>query len=301
MNLSPHLVVETIRNGTPQSMWRSPEETLPAICALISGATLFEFGDVTPEVEHKEFGVDLYERGLFSLPFPVTAFSYTGAPTPTEFVSASSLAGGMMVLHQGECGRLDAIVCNEYHDQFGRAVGALPIAVMLNASFSTATKDSCDVSETSYPLVSDDMMATMYGDAGQAGHELMRRHLCDNLLGSLGLSILLMSKGVTTQRVAAPDKLNKNREKKGKCPIHDRYVVNINLSGDSKTLATEDGEANISGHVRGLPRLHWRRGHYRTIFRGSERERVVPVAPALIGANGSAPHVPTKNYVVGRS
>jgi hypothetical protein len=95
------------------------------------------------------------------------------------------------------------------------------------------------------------------------------------------------------------EKLNRARAKRGKPPLRERYVVSINLA-KSRLIENEDGTVeDITGHVRGSPRMHWRRGHFRTLNRGAGDERIVPIAPALVGANEHAGQIiRPKDYVV---
>ena len=50
-----------------------------AVSATVEGE-LFGTEVYHPAMEHKEFALDLYERRLFGLPFPVTAFAFAGRP-----------------------------------------------------------------------------------------------------------------------------------------------------------------------------------------------------------------------------
>lgn len=297
--ITPHLVVETVQSmGAGDPYWRTAK-ALPGVLALLNQAVLFRFGAMHPSQEHKDFALDLNERALFSLPFPVTAFSFEGAPHPSQHIKGTRAAGAMMVVHQDEKRALSAIMCAEARDPDGGFVGAIPIGIIMRAKLANAKDGSVDVSEETYPLMSDRIMAMMYGDAGERGYGLMRQRLCSNLVGCLGMAVMLMSKGVETELEPAPSRLNAAREKKGKPRINSSYTVRVSV-GDMRTIALEGGDESISGHTRGAPRLHWRRGHFRTLWRGSENERVVPVAPSLVGANDSAAPIRAKAYEVRR-
>ena len=296
MKLTPHVVAETIMMMGPRHpTWRTAK-ALPGLLALIKQAVLFDFGTVHASPEHKDFAVDLYERKLFGLPFPVTAFAFEGTPHVNPAIPTQRIGGGMMILHMDEKRGLHAIMCTEQRDEHGRSIGGIPIGVVMGAKLSNPTGDSVDITEATYPVMSDDIMAMMYGSAGPEGHDLMRQRVCSNLVGCMGMTVMLMSHGVTTERRDAPDKLNKARERKGKPAIRESYVVRLSL-GDTYRIATEAGEESIAGHVRGSVRMHWRRGHFRTIRRGTDNELVVPVAPALIGANENAEPI-RKAYAV---
>lgn len=296
MKVTPHAVAETMMEHRAADFWRN-KRAASYVLHLVRQAVLFDFGTVHPDMAHKDFSLDLYERGLFSLPFPVTAFAFEAKPNhPLQTYAGSRPAGAMMVLSQDDDKRISAIMCTEMRDEYGTTMGAIPFAIVLHAKLSNPSADhSVSVDEETFPLVDDRMMAAMYGSADARGHDSMRNRLCSNLVGCMGMTVMLMSKGVETEHHAASDKLNKAREKKGKPKIGDRYVVRV-CAGDAYSIG--DGES-IAGHVRGSPRMHWRRGHFRTIGRGAETERVVPVAPALIGANENAGMI-RKSYEVRR-
>lgn len=284
MKVTPHLVAETMMEHRAASFWRS-KKAASYVLHLVKQAVLFDFGAMHPEMAHKDFALDMYERRLFTLPFAVTAFAFEAKPNnPLQASYAGTRpAGAMMVLSQDEEQRLTAIMCTEMRDEGGMSMGAIPFAIVMRAKLSDASGGAVSVDEESFPLIDDAMMATMYGSADARGHDSMRNRLCSNLVACMGMTVMLMSKGVETEHHPAPAKLNKARVRKGKPPIGESYSVRIN-AGDSFSI---NGES-IAGHVRGTPRIHWRRGHFRTIHRGTEVERVVPVAPCVVGVTDEA-------------
>lgn len=297
MKITPHIIAETMMDMRRSDLWRS-KRAASYVLHLVKQAVLFDFGMVHPSMEHKDFALDLYSRGLFSLPYPVTAFAFEGKPSPNQLIRGQRAAGAMMVLSEDADKRLSAIMCTEMRDPDGRSMGAIPFAVVMRAKLSDPRDGTVKVDEETYPIVDDRMMAAIYGSADAAGHDTMRNRLCSNLVGCMGMVVMLMSKGVTTEHVVADAKLNRAREKRGKPAIGDRYVVRID-AGASREIHHDDGStSDITGHTRGSPRMHWRRGHFRTIHRGADGERVVPVAPALIGANENAEPVRAKAYDV---
>lgn len=288
MKITPHLVIETCLDLARSDVWRS-KKAVSGCLQLIGQSTLFDFGSNLASMEHKAFALDLYERGLFGLPFPVTAFAFEAPPIANPHIASSRQAGGMMVLHMDEDGRISAIMCTEMRAPDGRTMGAIPFGLVMRAKLSDPKGDSVSVDEETYPLVDDEMMAAIYGGPMHDRHDTMRNRLCSNLVGCMGLTVMLMSKGIITEHVPAPAKLNKARALKGKPRIADRYVVSLDPGLTRQIVHADGSESDITGHVRGHPRPHWRRGHFRTLYRGTSDERVVPVAPALIAANESSP------------
>ena len=107
---------------------------------------------------------------------------------------------------------------------------------------------------------------------------------------------MLMTRDVEQRIEAAPAKLNAARERKGKPPIGERRIIFIKayareaLSGVAAAQAFEG---------RRGPRPHMRRGHFRTITRGAEKEHVIPVAPCVVGVSDAARDaIKPKQYAV---
>jgi hypothetical protein len=83
---------------------------------------------------------------------------------------------------------------------------------------------------------------------------------------------VINAQGVTLENIAAPDKLNRSRKKRGVTPLFEYNIVRIGSSSNyHKHLE--------SGERRSPPRLHWRRGHTRTLSTGSKTF----VRAALVG------------------
>jgi hypothetical protein len=91
---------------------------------------------------------------------------------------------------------------------------------------------------------------------------------------ALAALVAIGSKGVKSELVAAPERLNRQRAKKGRRPLGAYRKV---ILGD--VVARNGGTSGEGGHAS--PRLHWRRGHVRTLASG----RQVPVVPHLVGSS----------------
>lgn len=85
---------------------------------------------------------------------------------------------------------------------------------------------------------------------------------------------ILISKSASIQHIPRPDALNLKRTKLGKRSIDDYHVVRLSHQGGSgSTSANKDRKPS---------RLHWRRGHIRTLSSG----KLVPVSPTIVGTGG---------------
>jgi hypothetical protein len=91
------------------------------------------------------------------------------------------------------------------------------------------------------------------------------------------LTLMLNSRTTEIRREVPPPKLNKARIKRGATPLAEHHVVTIvPLRFRSET----DPETGIE---RRSPRLHWRRSHVRTIYKGTPGERRIVIARMLVG------------------
>lgn len=83
---------------------------------------------------------------------------------------------------------------------------------------------------------------------------------------------LLSAGGIKTEEVAAPKFTNAMRAKKGKPPLDGYHLVSIDYAALKIPGVTRGG-------THASPRLHWRRGHIRTLQSGAQ----VTVRPCLVG------------------
>lgn len=98
-----------------------------------------------------------------------------------------------------------------------------------------------------------------------------------DIMLSIYLTMMLNSKTSEKRREAAPEKLNKQRVRKGQTPLYEHRVVNI-----VPVRWLRDAEREIQG-THGSPRLHWRRTHPRTYHRGSPKQFIKVIWRFLVG------------------
>lgn len=96
---------------------------------------------------------------------------------------------------------------------------------------------------------------------------------------------LMGARGVMTPITAAPKFLNAKRKKKGKPPLFEYRTIVVDLA-DTKIPGAKIGSDRAS------PRMHWRRGHVRTLKNGVK----TMVRPCLVGDKASG--FIKKDYVV---
>tara|TARA_R110000744_G_scaffold373657_1_gene485960 strand:- start:45 stop:932 length:888 start_codon:yes stop_codon:yes gene_type:complete len=76
-----------------------------------------------------------------------------------------------------------------------------------------------------------------------------------------------------------PLKLQKAREKRGKCPLFEHHVLKIGgMTSTGKLLA--------KGGTHASPRQHWRRGHVRVLRRDTPEEKKTLIPACLVSGRG---------------
>jgi hypothetical protein len=282
----PNTVLETIKQ-TPKSYFNSAfAGILKPLVGAMRNAVHFDFGDTAPEREHYDFAVEMFERGLFTLPFPFTAFGFR---VP---MNGKKIPGMILLSYTEE--KLWGFACNAVPDESGRLIGAIPTICSTGTFIRKASiPGSADVISTSYPLVADDVARKMWGHDFMTS-SIIDRRISDMIARAMAFTVMLMSKGVSTTHLPTPVKLNEARTKKGKPSIGERYTVKIDIKG-LRQIAEDGGtETDITGFTRKSPRAHWRRGHFRTLNTG----QVIPIVPSMINADSTFGAVKPKSYTV---
>lgn len=106
--------------------------------------------------------------------------------------------------------------------------------------------------------------------------EIMASVVADIML-SIYLTMMLNSKTTEVRRENAPDKLNRQREKKHQTPLFSHRIVNI-----VPIRWLRAAEREVEG-THAPPRLHWRRTHPRTYHRDTAREFIKVIWRFLVG------------------
>jgi hypothetical protein len=233
----------------------------------LAAAHKFLFGHHTEVPESfVYFGEDLVKRGLFRLPFPRTI---------VEFLAGKN----------GDSPDLDrlVLVCEQlamYEPWEAPQDDVPPILIMVLPFVRTRSGG------WSMPPQGDNGPLPVAIGAGRsldrAGdfkiHPEYTKDPFWDYMASAALALcpaacaMMMSKSATVKHVAPPEALVRAREKSAKPRLFEFHVV---------TVPTESRVRGRSvGIARRPPMLHWRRGHYRRL----SLEKIVPVAPCLVGA-----------------
>jgi hypothetical protein len=244
----------------------------PAVKDLLRSAVSFEYGQAAPAIEHTEFGNQMFDKELFRLPFPVVFMTAAVLPK-TALLACEGQSSGKYCL--------DIITFGPVQIGADLAISAAPI-LWVRVRFNG---DQPWIDWKSITVSGSHRSRTTGREWGEEDFTIA----CEKVIGfTLGGCALLMSKDVQTDVIAAPERLNQERKKKGREPIRERHVVRIRP--EARQSQREAAES-----FRSSPRLHWRRGHFRRV----REDLIVPVAPAIIGAGEGV--IPTvKKYEFGR-
>lgn len=269
----PNTVLETI-HGMPRSFFFDGfGKMLPALVACMRQSASFNFGSAEPSAEHYAFACDMFERGMFTLPFEFTSYTFTKEQDGRRIPGMITLAC--------TAGAMWGFAVAPQPDETGRLVGAIPTICGMKMRIKSHDEDaSANIELDAYPLVADDVASAMWGTDKDKRWALIQERMGALTLRAMAYTVMLMSRGVETTLTPAPTKLNDARAKKGKPPIGDRYIVTIRPDAVRRIMHDDGTETDIDGHTRKSPRPHWRRGHFRTLNTGI----VIPVAPAIINA-----------------
>lgn len=283
--MTPHGVLEDITKAFDVigedffSVWH-PKMLLEAL-DMLKHAVHFEFGPATPMAEHMEFANDLLSKALFRLPFD-TVFITANALPHTAILAQQTVVGGLCrrmhwyTIAPARSGSVDLIMPS----LFGELVPKEGETDLLHSgivNWKSLTTTRHASRKTGRPWVDADYY--------EASEKVV------SFIG--GASVLLMSKDVEVTTIEAPMALNKQRARKGRIPVAERRIVRIKL--DRRAAYSRAAEDWASG--KSSPRMHFRRGHFRTIQRGADTERVVPVAPTIVNATDGAKPI-AKTYAV---
>lgn len=246
----------------------------------LGGCVTFDFGELAPTTEHVDFGFELFKRGLFVPPFPITFYSGRALGTNHGAMIESADSG------DGSNDLFYITVFCETRSEIGSFVAPM---------HGCAIQTEGDVAELPIRTIS------MFNNAVTVRRSTGEAYTDDQKYAALGRALrfivgttaMLMSKDVHKTTEPAPLKLNAQRARKGRSPINDVHLIKIVASEEYRYL-----EAGRAFGTHASPKMHWRRGHFRTLHRGEDTQKIIPVAPSLIGANESARGVVPKEYMV---
>lgn len=298
--MTPHGVLESMLDAGPAhgGLDKITDQVdlrvWPDVMRALGAAVHFELGEARPTEEHEEFAFDLFERDLFRLPFPVTFWTGRASPSTAFLFHEEDPASWRPTgEHAGGARGIGLIIIGQMLDRANNRAWTVPL---VSGRISATPLGADGNVRFSWRGLTQDAMSRKTGE--KWGEDKFAAAIDKASRLVFGSTAMLMTPDIDLRIASAPDKLNAQRERKGRPPVGERRTIIIRphardaLSGLAAQLAF-DGRKAI--------RPHMRRGHFRTIYRGTEVERVVPVAPCVVGVTADArEQVRPKDYVLGR-
>lgn len=233
---------------------------------LLHSAVHFDFSGNPPKLTHAEFAEDLLSRNLFRLPFDTVFFT-------CQDLEGYAAARLIVPPNDPENWQLWISQITSHDDM------AIPIGTF----YIGGRGDNAYCRHAS--LFTDRCFRAAGADAETDEWEASKAAA---MLYSfvIGGTAMLMSKDVEIDIQIPSRKLNRRREANGRRLLRERRVVRIKIEH-------QRSYGQLGGDMRSSPRMHWRRGHFRTLQSGS----VVPVAPTIVNASPDTRATP-KSYQV---
>lgn len=289
MHCSAHQILENLNDYVDSEHDQAVADILSENVRL-SHKFVFDFS-VQPAFV--DFGVECFVNGIFRLPFRETAFEFQ-EPSRRLFAHMIEVGkraeGSKELLQKYEAGEFAGEVAEEMTE-----LSKDPDLVLQAFVWTKLLKNwepYCNLriknsnSNLSVEVKSPNFSRyDMYErDADYRSHMIGDGELISHSL--LGYWSALNSKTILVDRSEASRKLNDRREKKGKPPLCSFSSVKLDLP----KLRTADRET-IGTHAS--PTIHFRRGHLRHL----PNDKVVPVAPCIVGVGDESFFPPLKDYI----
>jgi hypothetical protein len=260
---------------TELEVLKDQEGYVHRISKILDAAIKFDLGEISVEASETLFetGKECAEEGLLSLPFEeiyVEATLVNGtAKKRFGFMYAPASKCFDEVLFERHPEFIDgtAALCffRKSEPTIARGTWELPAVIaVFNWDFTETYIAPAALEFTDYAALTDEQWE-------------YSKNLNTSML--YVAHSLINARGVKLQTEPAPVKLNRKRIQKNKPPLYEHHVLKI-------------GGYSSSGRVLGVgashasPRAHWRRGHIRTIRRGTPQQKRIRIPASLINGPG---------------
>jgi hypothetical protein len=235
--------------------------------AAIPEAVHFDFGDIAPAQEHVDFGMDMLTKNLFRLPFPTVFYSGTAMPKR-----------GLIASYDEDTDAF-AVICFLPARLGGSTKHIAPTTLI--RVYAQGDQVRCDFVPISKARFRVRGTNKIIGDEHHKNSAIMAGNFV------LGATVLLMGKDVDVETRPAPEKLNKQRLRRGKSAIGESRFVRLKIG------ATHD--YTQLGGTHKSPRMHIRRGHFRQVW---PDRPPIPIPPHWVAARDDANLPDPKEYLV---
>lgn len=240
------------------------ENAIDTFSGLLRKTVVFNFEYIEFQKEHCQFGSKMLFEDVLQLPFFATGISYK-----IEYYGKGIVDALSVVVKTGEQS-LAVLACIK-PDKNSYALPYLFFQFSIKEEIEEKVKLKYDFV---HHVIKKESPFNFLDNIESLENELKSRSMY--VLSHLSM---LMSKGVNVEEDDL-SKTNKLRRMRKKPLINKRYKVYI--GGKKKEYKGSDSE---NGSYKKPIRVHWRRGHIRTIHKGTEKQRLIPVAPCVVGAS----------------
>ena len=329
---SPHDLLESMQqaakdHGGKAGLGQQVDMSVwPSAVDALRKAVHFDVGSARPTEAHEDFAYELFEHAMFRMPFPVTLWTgyqksddqrsnaaiLVSEDDPEVWRATGEHAGGTRgigmllfgTMFDNKSGRSWIIPLASGRVSYTSVLAADgPVRITWRALTRDAVRGGArnGSSEPGVAGWKEDNFASTIDKALQltfasAIEKLTLASAIDKAMRlTLGTTVMLMTPDVEQRVVPAPGKLNVARGKRGKPPIGERRCIVVKPHA-AAALSSEASRACFDG--RKSPDPHLRRGHFRTLRRGSDGQMVIPIAPCVVGVSEDARSIMAKRYTI---
>jgi hypothetical protein len=264
---------------------RKQENFLKRTCEILEASDKFDIGEISLEDTRTLFntGIECVGEGLLSLPFEVTYVEATLERGTCKTRYGSVFAPASSCFDEADFERHPEFIggtlaLNFAHfNENGAAKGYWLFPTVITI-FSRDFRESFAV-----PSAKD-----LRESAAQSEVELQDAKVLSTTMLYI-MHSLINARGIELLTEPAPVNLNRKRIQRNKPPLYEHHILKIGgFSSSGRVLGVGASHAS--------PRAHWRRGHIRTIRRGTLQQKRIPIPATLINGRGFI----SKDYEISR-
>lgn len=252
---------------------------------LLGASEKFDIGEISQKDLETLYdtGKECAEAGVFSLPFEITyvegtlAYDTVNTRFGSMFAPASSCFDGVVFEQHPEFIGGTASLSFTRINKIGPDHGSWKVPTLISVisrDFTKAYGIPAAKELTEYAAMTEDTRQRA------ARISVTMLYIMHSLINARGVKLLTEP---------APVNLNRKRIQRNKPPLYEHHILKIGgFSSSGRVLGVGASHAS--------PRAHWRRGHIRTIRRGTPKQKRIAIPACLI----SGPGFVSKDYEISR-
>jgi hypothetical protein len=254
---------------------KDQENYIKRASEMLDAAVKFDIGEINPKNSQALFstGKECAEEGLLNLPFETTYVEANFVYDTFKRRCASVFAPVSACLDETLFGRIPDFIGGTaalnftFTREFCAAKGSWKVPTLISI-FSRDFSKTCAV-----PAAKE---LTEY--AAMTKYQRLKTARINTTMLYI-MHSLINARGVELQTESAPIRLNRKRVQQNKPPLYEHHVLKIGgYSSNGRVLGVGASHAS--------PRAHWRRGHIRTIHRGTPKQKRIAIPVTFINGPG---------------